>query len=544
MRNNQPVTNVETLLPENEFIYSQTNLKGIIVEANKAFADISGFTQEQMVGQPHNIVRHPDMPPEAYADMWEDLKAGRPWQGLVKNRRSDGGFYWVVANASPVRENGQIVGYQSVRTRPSREQVAAAEAAYKRLRNGDRSIRIEHGRVIPARLSVWARFNDVRVQTLGGSLLMVLMAALLVLAPLVAVPFEGDLMLGLGALTLPWALWMLFGSMPRLNRDLVALDDFLRKVLSTGDLRHRFSLARYDALGRISRKTDRFISSVQATIQGMEDTARGVADVSGEVRSGVVTVDKSARKQADATQTAAAGIEEITVSIAEVAEHASSTHAAAASVSKSSKRGAALSEEAVHSIRTLADTVKASAARVELLGEQSIEISRITDVIREIADQTNLLALNAAIEAARAGEAGRGFAVVADEVRKLAERTTKATLDISQMVSSISADTHQAVEGMRAGAVHVEDSVKLVGQAEEALREIDAQMSRTLEMVNEITHSSSEQRNAMQLMAQSVEQVADMTDQNASVVSQTSAAVERLDNSVARMRKAVGQFAI
>ncbi|MEZ5613201.1 MAG: methyl-accepting chemotaxis protein [Rhodocyclaceae bacterium] len=276
----------------------------------------------------------------------------------------------------------------------------------------------------------------------------------------------------------------------------------------------------------------------------MEDTARGVADVSGEVRSGVVTVDKAARKQADATQTAAAGIEEITVSIAEVAEHASSTHAAAASVSKSSKRGATLSEEAVHSIRTLADTVKASAARVELLGEQSIEISRITDVIREIADQTNLLALNAAIEAARAGEAGRGFAVVADEVRKLAERTTKATLDISQMVSSISADTHQAVEGMRAGAVHVEDSVKLVGQAEEALREIDAQMSRTLEMVNEITHSSSEQRNAMQLMAQSVEQVADMTDQNASVVSQTSAAVERLDNSVARMRKAVGQFAI
>jgi len=121
-----------------------------------------------MVGQPHNIVRHPDMPPEAYADMWDDLKAGRPWQGLVKNRRSDGGFYWVVANASPVRENGQIVGYQSVRTRPSREQVAAAEAAYKRLRSGDRSIRIEHGRVIPARLSVWARFNDVRVQTLGG----------------------------------------------------------------------------------------------------------------------------------------------------------------------------------------------------------------------------------------------------------------------------------------------------------------------------------------------------------------------------------------
>lgn len=136
MRINQPVTQVETLLPEGQFIYSRTDLKGIIVEANQAFADISGYIREEMIGQPHNLVRHPDMPPAAFADMWQDLKAGRPWRGLVKNRRKDGGFYWVVANASPVRENGRVVGYQSVRTRPSRDEVQAAEAAYRRLREG------------------------------------------------------------------------------------------------------------------------------------------------------------------------------------------------------------------------------------------------------------------------------------------------------------------------------------------------------------------------------------------------------------------------
>ncbi len=117
------VTNVETTLPENSFIYSQTDLKGRITEANEVFAEISGYPVKEMIGKPHSLVRHPDMPREAFADLWKSLKAGRPWQGIVKNRRSDGGFYWVVANVSPVREKGRVVGYQSIRQRPSRDQV-------------------------------------------------------------------------------------------------------------------------------------------------------------------------------------------------------------------------------------------------------------------------------------------------------------------------------------------------------------------------------------------------------------------------------------
>src|SRR6266702_3730017 len=109
------VTSVETVLPEGIFIYSRTDLKGRITVANEAFAEISGYSVEEMLGEPHNIVRHPDMPRDAFADMWISLKAGRPGQGIVKNRRKDGGFYWVIANASPVRENGVVVGYQSIR---------------------------------------------------------------------------------------------------------------------------------------------------------------------------------------------------------------------------------------------------------------------------------------------------------------------------------------------------------------------------------------------------------------------------------------------
>jgi aerotaxis receptor len=180
MRNNQPVTNVETLLPEGQFIYSRTDLKGTITEANEAFAKISGYRREDMLGQPHNMVRHPDMPTEAFEDMWRDLKQGRPWRGIVKNRRQDGGFYWVVANASPVRERGQIIGYQSVRTCPSREEIKATEAVYQRLKRGDKSIRIFHGRAVPARKSVLSHFAGLGVQPMLFGIFTVLLSIAIV----------------------------------------------------------------------------------------------------------------------------------------------------------------------------------------------------------------------------------------------------------------------------------------------------------------------------------------------------------------------------
>ncbi len=544
MSRHRPTTNVETLLPEGEFVYSRTDLKSLIAEANEAFAQISGYRREEMIGEPHNMVRHPDMPAEAFADLWCDLKAGRPWRGLVKNRRSDGGYYWVVANASPVREHGRIVGYQSVRSRPSREEVMAAEAAYARIRAGDRSLRLKHGRVVPARNSLWDTFNASTTQTLGAAVLLLMLATLGVAGYFVDIPLGAELKLTVGATALLWAPYLGFVSMPRLQRDLGALDAHLEQLLSSGDLRRRFDLARRDRLGDIARKTDRFVSSVQATIQGMGDTARKVADVSNEVAARVAKVSSAAQVQSDATATAAAGIEQVTVSIGEVAEHAAATRAAAEATSTVSARGAQLSAQASATILALADTVKDAARQVELLGTRSAEISRITGVIREIADQTNLLALNAALEAARAGDQGRGFAVVADEVRKLAERTGEATQEISRMIGAIQAETQKAVTGMREGAAQVEDGVELVHDAQNALHEINAQMSRTLAMVNDISHSSAEQQNAMQAMAQNVEKVASMTDQNMAVVAETDGAVRSLDQAVARMRDAVGQFAV
>ncbi|MDT9001719.1 methyl-accepting chemotaxis protein [Paucibacter sp. APW11] len=137
MRNNLPITQQEYLLREGATIVSKTDLKGRISYVNDDFLEASGFSEAELIGQPHNLVRHPDMPEEAFADLWLSLSQGRPWSGLVKNRRKNGDHYWVLANATPIREGEQVVGYMSVRTRPTREQIDAADAFYRKLKSGN-----------------------------------------------------------------------------------------------------------------------------------------------------------------------------------------------------------------------------------------------------------------------------------------------------------------------------------------------------------------------------------------------------------------------
>jgi methyl-accepting chemotaxis protein len=177
MRSNLPVTQQEYALRDGATIVSRTDLKGRIAEVNDDFVEASGFTRAELIGQPHNLVRHPDMPPQAFADMWATLQAGKPWSGLVKNRRKDGGHYWVVANVTPLMTGSEIAGYLSVRTRPTREQVDEADAFYRRLRDEPdcgwtvqegRAVRIAQARIeralrvfsqnaaLPSRGAVWA----------------------------------------------------------------------------------------------------------------------------------------------------------------------------------------------------------------------------------------------------------------------------------------------------------------------------------------------------------------------------------------------------
>jgi PAS domain S-box-containing protein len=157
MKVNMPVTNVEHFLSETDSITSKTDLKGRITYANDAFIRISGYSKEELIGKSHNIVRHPDMPPEAFEDLWKSLKAGRRWSGFVKNRCKNGDFYWVQASATPYYENGQLVGYMSVRNKPNRDSVMAADEVYRKFREGKAgNLMILDGKVVER--TFWTRF--------------------------------------------------------------------------------------------------------------------------------------------------------------------------------------------------------------------------------------------------------------------------------------------------------------------------------------------------------------------------------------------------
>ena len=178
MRMNQPVTNNEIVLRDETLIVSKTNLKGQITYINKDFLDISGFPEAELIGEPHNIVRHPDMPAEAFEDFWRDLKAGRPWTGLVKNRCKDGDFYWVLATATPIREGGQITGYLSVRRKPTAQQVEAAERAYRLFREKRAgALRIRHGAVVKGGAGLFAALSLKLRMVLGFAALLLALIA-------------------------------------------------------------------------------------------------------------------------------------------------------------------------------------------------------------------------------------------------------------------------------------------------------------------------------------------------------------------------------
>lgn len=542
MKVNLPVNNLETSVPEGEYIFSQTDLRGVIVEANPVFCKISGFSRDEMVGHSHNIVRHPDMPPEAFEDMWACLKAGRPWRGIVKNRTKQGGFYWVVANVSPVRQNGEVIGYQSVRTRPAREDVIKAEAAYGRIAKGDKSIKVSRGRIVRSHRTAMEALNNPVVQFSVTGLLFFLLAAGSFVEHFLSTGYLLSAMAAISVLGVLWGAFSALFFLPGLYRDFKKIREALDYILCTGDLTRSIAVDRKDRLGEIAFSMESLVMSTKSIIQGMEDNAKQVALVSEKVAKSVKEESESTSVQNDATFSISAAVEEIDATISDVAVRTTGTRQAAEKTRKESLECVAMSEKTEQSIMGLSDSVKVAAAQVERLGEKSKDIDRITGVIHEIADQIRLLSLNAAIEAARAGDLGRGFAVVADEVRKLSERANKATQEISETIGAIIEETDGAVQSMRKGAEFVSQGVERVQQVRSTLSDIAVEMQQTEDMITEIENATNEQREAVSNVASNLNQVSNMAIRTENASKSTNEAVVILNREVLRMRAAAQQF--
>ncbi len=294
-------------------------------------------------------------------------------------------------------------------------------------------------------------------------------------------------------------------------------------------------------------------SSLLAGMKEMQDTLRRMiseivggaerlASASDQLLHASEEVALRSRQQSESASAMAAAVEEMTVSIDQVSHNAGEAHGISQEAGATSQQGTDIIQDAAVEMRKIADAVQSSSQIIEELGRQSDQITSIVNTIKEIADQTNLLALNAAIEAARAGEQGRGFAVVADEVRKLAERTSLSTTEIAGMVEKIQTGTRNAVASMQAGVEQAGKGVALANEAGQSIVSIRDGALRVVDVVNDISSSIREQSAASSDIARNIEQIAQMSEESSRAVQHTTDAARHLQELSAALHASVSRF--
>jgi methyl-accepting chemotaxis protein len=316
------------------------------------------------------------------------------------------------------------------------------------------------------------------------------------------------------------------------------------RILSTGDLRPRIRLTTRDELNLVAGSFNTMADSFVEVLRVVLDDADKLLAATKRMSESSARIDQSSESQSESASSMAASVEQMTVGVGRISKNALDAENISGQAGKLSEEGRQIVGSVIKEISQIAEVVNQSANIIDELGVQSSHISDIVNVIKEIADQTNLLALNAAIEAARAGEAGRGFAVVADEVRKLAERTTRSTHEISEKISAIQSGTQGAVISMRQGVSRVNDGVVLARQAGESMSQIQGNAGLVVGSVSEISTALREQSTASTEISRNVECIARMAEKNKLTVAENALTARALESLAANLRLAINRFQI
>ncbi|EMB4294528.1 methyl-accepting chemotaxis protein [Enterobacter roggenkampii] len=496
------VTQNEYPLDDDTTLMSTTDVHSYITHANDTFVQVSGYQLDELTGQPHNMVRHPDMPKAAFADMWYTLQQGEPWSGIVKNRRKNGDHYWVRANAVPMVRRGQVTGYMSIRTRATAEEIAAVEPLYRALNDGRCKKRIHKGLVVG---KGWlGKLPAMPLRWRVRSVMAVLFAGL---AATLAATSAGWLPLTAAAVV------MLMGTLLFEQQIVRPIENVARQALkvATGERNSVQHLNRSDELGLTLRAVGQLGLMCRWLINDVSSQVVSVRDGSDRLAQGNEDLN-------DRTRQTVANVQQTVATMNQMAASVQSNSETAAEVDKLSVAASSAATKGGNAMQTVVKTM-------DDIADSTQRIGSITSLINDIAFQTNILALNAAVEAARAGEQGKGFAVVAGEVRHLASRSASAANDIRKLID--------------ASASKVQSGSEQVHAAGRTMDDIVVQVKNVTQLIAQISHATSEQATGLSELTRAVAELDSITQKNADLVEESAHISAMVKHRAGRLKDAV-----
>lgn len=473
---NRSVIDEEVKFGADEELVSTTDQQGVITYANEAFCRVAGYSSEELIGQHHNIVRHPDMPKAAFKDLWAKLKAGQHWRGAVKNRCKDGRYYWVDAFVTPVFENDRCIGYQSVRTVLSDDYRRRAEVIYGRLNQGKTIEYWYH--------QLWFRHLLYVLCVLGV--------------------FFGSLKYPLAELLLVFIPFVIY------RHELLFIPNYFRKLRDHYDSPSRWVFSGHSPQSICEFHTLIYKGRMQTILGRLLDSTRPIAKATSQLADSAQQAQNGVSQQRDELHQISVAMEQMVQTIHEIAKSTQFTTTKVNEAQQACQHANEVMDETGRQIESLSDEVTQSADSAQQLNDEAAKIEAIMIEIQGISEQTNLLALNAAIEAARAGDSGRGFAVVADEVRALSHRSHRATEQIQTSISEIQTTLRSWVRIMESSKESALVCVEQTQQTKQSTLTMMESVSTIADLATQISAAAEEQNTVSSEINGNVHQINDV----------------------------------